>query len=66
MSELGDIFDRASAQEAAERKALISERRRVAQAIPTGEPGTCDLCGEWSGRLVQGVCAPCRDRYRLG
>ena len=33
--------------------------------IPPGEPGDCDLCGEWSGRLVGGVCAPCRDRYGL-
>lgn len=41
----------------------------VAQAargvlIP-GEPGECELCGEWSGRLVHGVCAPCRDRHQL-
>lgn len=27
--------------------------------------GDCDLCGEWSGRLVGGVCAPCRDRHKL-
>jgi len=30
-----------------------------------GYPGDCDLCGEWSGRLVAGTCAPCRDRYKL-
>lgn len=24
-----------------------------------------DLCGEWSGRLVKGVCAPCRDLHKL-
>lgn len=34
--------------------------------IPPGVPGECDLCGEWSGRLVGGVCAPCRDRHGLG
>lgn len=42
---------------------------RIANAavltLPPGEPGDCDLCGEWSGRLVLGVCAPCRDKRRL-
>lgn len=33
--------------------------------LPEGKPGDCDLCGEWSGRLVVGVCAPCRDRRGL-
>ena len=27
--------------------------------------GDCDLCGEWSGRLVNGACAPCRDKWSL-
>lgn len=36
-----------------------------AKAIPAGVPGECDLCGEWSGRLVNGACAPCRDRHNL-
>jgi hypothetical protein len=29
--------------------------------LPAGTTGECDLCGEWSGRLVEGLCAPCRD-----
>lgn len=33
--------------------------------LPKGEAGECDLCGEWSGRLIAGACAPCRDRYRI-
>lgn len=33
--------------------------------IPRGVPGDCDLCGEWSGRLVTGACAPCRDLHDL-
>lgn len=33
--------------------------------IPPGVEGECELCGEWSGRLIGGACAPCRDRYRL-
>lgn len=42
--------------------------RRIAAArgdIAPGVEGDCDLCGEWSGRLIGGVCAPCRDKYGL-
>ena len=47
------------------------ELRREALAKHTGfqlEAGTqgdCDLCSRWSGRLIQGACAPCRERYKL-
>lgn len=33
--------------------------------LPPGKPGDCDLCGEWSGRLINGACAPCRDHFDL-
>ena len=33
--------------------------------IPAGKPGDCEVCGEWSGRLVLGVCVPCREKYKL-
>lgn len=42
--------------------------RRIAAArgdIPPGAQGECDFCGEWSGRLICGACAPCRDKYVL-
>jgi len=43
--------------------------RRIAAArgfvLAEGKEGRCDLCGEWSGRLIGGACAPCRDRYKL-
>lgn len=42
----------------------VEEVRRNAE-LPPGEPGDCELWGEWSGRLVGGVCAPCRDRHKL-
>lgn len=32
---------------------------------PAGAPGDCELCGAWCGRLVGGVCPPCRDRFKL-
>jgi hypothetical protein len=41
---------------------LIKQARKP---LVVGVPGDCDLCGEWSGRLVEGVCAPCRDKYKL-
>lgn len=46
-------------------KASIDKIRGQAAQIPVGNPGECELCGEWSGRLVNGVCAPCRGRYKL-
>lgn len=33
--------------------------------LPQGYAGDCELCGHWSGRLIDGNCAPCRDRYGL-
>lgn len=46
-------------------EASLSRVRQAAAQMPAGKPGECDLCGEWSGRLVAGACAPCRDRYKL-
>lgn len=43
----------------------VGEAMRAALAIPAGNPGDCDICEEWSGRLVNGACAPCRDRMGL-
>lgn len=43
----------------------VDQVRKAAQAIPAGKPGECELCGEWWGRLVGGVCAGCRDKYKL-
>lgn len=39
----------------------IGRIRRAAAEIPVGSQGDCDFCGYWSGRLVDGACAPCRD-----
>lgn len=39
--------------------------RRASKDIRPGNPGECDFCGEWSGRLVNGACAHCRDRRGL-
>lgn len=38
-----------------------AEIRRRAAAMPVGNPGICNECGDEKGRLVLGVCAGCRD-----
>lgn len=58
MADLADI-----AQEQIERDEQA--RKPDLYVINPGTVGDCDLCGEGSGRLIQGVCAPCRDRRRL-
>ena len=65
MSEKGDIIDRANDRAQRDLETLIDQIRASAATITAGTPGVCDLCGEWSRRLVQGVCAACRDKYRL-
>lgn len=62
MADVADITgERMEVQEAAD----LAEVRRKAAQIPKGEPGYCDLCGEFSWRLVHGNCAPCRDKHKL-
>lgn len=65
MSDRGDIIDRANERAEQILDAELSEVRHRAKTMPAGEAGDCDLCGEWSGRLVNGVCAPCRDKHKL-
>ena len=60
-----DDADRAEVRIEAMVDDAIAKAHRLAEKIEPGEPGDCDLCGEWCGRLVRGICASCRDRYRL-
>lgn len=46
MSERGDVIDRGNERAEQILDAAIAEVRYQAQAIPAGEPGDCDLCGE--------------------
>lgn len=62
---MADIADNAADHIEREEAQRIEAARKAAAQIPDGAPGDCDLCGEWSGRLVNGACAPCRDRRRL-
>lgn len=61
---MSDEIDKANDYVETIKEAEIRRIRKAAQ-IEIGEQGECDLCGEWSGRLINGICAPCRDRYKL-
>lgn len=47
-----------------ERETLLERAHARAANIPTGQPGECMECGEYSPRLVASRCAPCRDQHR--
>lgn len=53
---MADDADRASKDIERELDAVIAAARGDIK------PG---VQGEWSGRLIGGVCAPCRDRYGM-
>lgn len=60
-----DDVDLAQYQEEQAGARALAWQRHQARLIQPGSPGDCELCGEWSARLVGGACAPCRDRYKL-
>lgn len=60
-----DILDEIEEIERPILEARIRAVSAKAAAMPKGEPGECDKCGEPSGRLVNRVCAPCRDKRKL-
>ena len=62
---MADDIDRAQAQSEQSLAAAEAAARHRAAQIPPGRPGDCDFCGEWPARLVDGACAPCRDRLHL-
>ena len=61
----GDPLDIAAERSQLAVDAAVAAVRARAAEIPAGKPGDCDFCGESSPRLVDGACAPCRDRYKL-
>ena len=62
---MADEADKTADRMEVEEAANIAEICRKAAAIPKGEQGECDKCGEDMPRLINGICAPCRDRYKL-
>jgi hypothetical protein len=62
---MADEIDLAQEREHIATDSAVSLVRERAARIEPGAPGECELCGEWSGRLINGACAPCRDKWRL-
>lgn len=62
MADIADVTDERTEVKVS---ADVAEIQRKAQAMPKGEPGECVKCGEDMPRLVNGVCCPCRDRFKL-
>jgi len=61
---MADILDRAAEREQEERDGALASVRAAAAAMPKGEPGECESCGEHFARIVNGQCGFCRDgRY---
>ncbi len=56
-----DEVDIAGDRQSVEEERRISAIRKIASNIPEGYPGECESCGLESGRLVNDMCAPCRD-----
>ena len=43
----------------------VKEAMRRASEIPEGNAGTCDICGDYFSRLVNGCCGFCRDKFKI-
>ena len=61
---MSDEADYGSEREQEDTARAVAAARATAANIPKGEPGECAQCGEDSLRLVEGFCAPCRDKYK--
>jgi hypothetical protein len=59
---MADEIDTTNDRVMRETERLLHNVRATAAQIPKGEPGECYGCGEHSPRLVNDLCAPCRDR----
>lgn len=63
-SKMTDEIDVANDYEDRRKQQIIDSIRRQAQ-LKKGREGDCEFCGEWSSRLINDACAPCRDKYKL-
>ena len=43
----------------------VKDAMRRAAQIPEGNPGDCEICGEYFSRLVNGACGFCRDKFGM-
>lgn len=55
---MADEIDLAQEREHIATTSALNQVREQAARIEPGAPGECELCGEWTGRLIRGACAP--------
>jgi RNA polymerase-binding transcription factor DksA len=60
-----DEIDEADIEYATVLNAKIKDIESQLNRMPVGTPGECIKCGEHMPRLVDGICCPCRDKYKL-
>ena len=58
-----DEIDQANERAEIETDRQVAAIRAAAADIPAGTPGECESCGLESKRLVNDMCAVCRDMY---
>lgn len=58
-----DTADTIQQNQVLESDNLLIEARKAAAEIPVGYPGCCKVCEEHTLRLVDDMCAPCRDEF---
>lgn len=44
---------------------IMIKDNRTPYKPPECKKGDCETCGEWSTRLVNGMCVPCREKYKV-
>jgi hypothetical protein len=59
---MADDVDLANERVAEMEEDKVAAIRRRAAAMPQGEPGDCEGCGEYFTRTVMGYCGRCRDK----
>lgn len=62
---MADDIDKQDEKDAVLKDASIANIREAAANIPRGYPGECEICEEEFERIVNGLCARCRDKYNL-
>lgn len=58
-----DVADQAADVIERSENDAINRARKAVAAIPAGTKGKCRECRDLSPRLVERLCAPCRDNF---